>query len=170
MCTALTVGQDSRKDRHHAVDRPADIDPVDPVPIGKGRQLGRPDQPDPSVVHQHMDLAELGLGQIGRGGELFAVSHVELDRQHLVPARQLSRGGAKVVGADIRDHHLHPGAEQRLGDPEANAGSAACDKGGLAFQVLHVTLHLAGNFPLAFLYMLHTNCQEDSTGQHRCRD
>jgi hypothetical protein len=45
-----------------------------------------------------------------------------------------------VIVTDIGDRHFHPRAEQGLGDAKPDAAGAAGNEGGLAFQILHVTL------------------------------
>ena len=102
-----------------------------------------------------MQLAKPRLGRIGDFGKLRTVGDVQLQGLHAVPASQFSGGGIEVVLPDIGDRHVHPRAQQGLGNPQPDSRSTPGDERGLAFQILHVTLHLHGisRWPFCICYL-----------------
>ena len=135
---ALAVAQDARQHRDDAVDHPAEIDPHDPVPVGEGRQLGRPDHGNPGVVDQQVDLAEPRLDRIGGRRIGGAIGDIEFQRENVVATGQFGHGRVEMILPDIGNRHLHSRAEQRLGDTKADATGTARNECRLAWQILHV--------------------------------
>ena len=83
-----------------------------------------------------MDLAELRLDLVGRGGHGFAVDHVDLDGVDAVLAGlECIERRADLVVADVADDHLHAGFVEHMRLAEADAAGAAGDEGHLAGDV-----------------------------------
>ncbi len=85
-----------------------------------------------------MYVAEASLGGIGRALEIRAVGDVEFERQQVPGRGELGLGRRKMIFADVGNHDPHAGAEQRLGDTEADTTCAAGHERGFAGQILHV--------------------------------
>src|ERR1700733_12921707 len=84
-----------------------------------------------------MNLAEARLGGI-RGARIGgAIGDVEFERQEALGETQLRGCGREMIVANIRDDHVHAGAEQRLRDAESDSAGTPGHECGFAWQVLH---------------------------------
>src|SRR5256885_7096739 len=137
---ALAVSHDARQEDDDAVDGAAEVDPEHPVPVGEGRELGGPYDPDAGVVTEDVDLAETRFGSVCGAGVGRAVGHVEFQGQHALGRTELGRRGREMVLANVRDDDIHPGAEQGLGNAEPDAACAPRYECGFAWQVLHAAV------------------------------
>src|SRR6516225_5572523 len=87
-----------------------------------------------------MDLAEARLGRVRGACVGRAVGHVELQRQHPLGCAELGARLREMILADVRDHDVHAGPEQGLGNAEPDAAGASGHECGLAWQVLHAAV------------------------------
>src|SRR5262249_60906603 len=92
------------------------------------------------VVTVQWELTEARLARsactcVGRTG-----GHVELQRQSSLRRAELGARLREMIAADIRDHDVHPGPEQGLGNAEPDAAGAPRHECGLAWQVLHAAI------------------------------
>ena len=80
-----------------------------------------------------MNLAEARFSGIGGARVGGTIGDIEFERQHALRVAEFRFGGCKMIVADIRNDHIHPRAEQRLGDAKSDSACATGDECGLAW-------------------------------------
>ena len=140
------------------VDVDAEVDGL-PVKLAGGEPgLG---VADAGVVHQNMDLAELGFHSVGSLDITRAISDVQIDA-HDGETMLLKPGDRFVNGAlpEVGDGDIHALAGASLGDAQAHAAGAAGDKCGFAFQINeHVDTSKFDSFDVHILQLFCAFCQ-----------
>ncbi|MNX70374.1 hypothetical protein D3C86_1016210 [compost metagenome] len=94
---------------------------------------------NPGVVHQHIDLAELGLSLVEHPPYIFGIGYISLDRYGLMAGlTQFHHQFRSFAGAaGVVDGDGETFAGQLSGDDRANAAGGAGDEGNFRSLVSH---------------------------------
>ena len=128
----------ARNESHDAVDRAAQVDAENPVPVLVRRHVHRAKDVDAGVVDEDVDLPEDLFGLVGRAHESVAVGDIELERMHtsgcILEVRECL---IAMRFAHVGDDDLGAGRREGARDAEADATHAAGDEDDFVLEILH---------------------------------
>src|SRR5690606_19293307 len=127
-------------------DHAADIDVDLPVGDRVGLLEERPGGHDAGVVDEHVDPAELHVGQAEELVEGSPVGDVEGQSEHRGAEARTDPGGGVLheILVDVADGHARAGRDEGFGRRLSDAACSAGDDNPLA---VHVRAHVVSSFP-----------------------
>ena len=116
-------GQHARHQGLDAMDHALDVDPNDPIPVGRTDLLqGHAVQGDAGVVACDGDIAEGPLHGTHRVFDRLTFRHVHADREGFAAGElDLTDGFGRIAVTDVADTHVHTPPRQRQRDASAYA-------------------------------------------------